>query len=166
MHIEIDVSGADLFHENYTICISNGEGFIRGYKFTKNVIEELKENYFRNKYTRLQKNIRIGKFKVKIYLIVLRYLFQDFFNQCPEEDFTITFCRDFPFHENSISCSIRHQLKNVHCKNLKKINCEKLPIFSDAHCYAKMMHHDRHNYLNCYCNINLEDIEKFLILKK
>ncbi len=166
MHIEVDVSGADLFHENYTICVSNGEGFIRGYKFTGEFINKLKENYKNKKYTRLPKNIKLGKFKVKIYLIVLRYLFGDLFSKISENEFTLTFCRDFPYHENSILRSIEHQLERVHNKKLNNIKCSKLPNFSDAHHYAKMMYNDKYNYLSCYCNISLKDIEKLLILKK
>jgi len=166
MDVEIDVSGADLFHENYSICVSDGEGSICGYKFTADVVDKLKEGYSRGKYTRLPKSTRLGKFKVKIYLIVLRHLISELVEKNGAGTIKLTFCRDFPSHENSIKRSIEHQLKNVHGKTVIKIKCGRLDRCSDAHLYAYMMNKDQYNYLSCYCGISLNDIEKLLILKK
>jgi hypothetical protein len=166
MTIEIDVSGSDIFCKDYCICAVDNEGIVKGYKFKEEDVEKLKEGFVNKKYTRLDKRTTPSKFKVKIYLIVLKHLLKELFKEHKKEEISILFCRDFPGHENAISRSITHQILNVHKRKLSTIKCGKLPSLSDAHRYAYMMNKDRHNYLSCYCTFSLKDIEEQLIFKK
>lgn len=166
MKIEIDVSGADLFHENYSICVSDGIGNVRGFKFTQELIKELNENWKKEKYNKCSYSPNSGKFKVRIYRVVLRYLIKELFSKNRDKKVIVQFCRDFPSHESGISQSIKHRIINIHKRELQKISCKKLSKNSDAHQYAKMMYNDKYNYLGCYVKINLEDIEKGLIFYK
>ena len=52
MKFEIDVSGEDIFHKDYTICIAHVDGneHIKGFKFNDSLITTLKENWNKGKY--------------------------------------------------------------------------------------------------------------------
>lgn len=163
MKIEIDVSGNDVFHENYSICVSDVVGNIIGFKFPQDLIDKLKENWKNGKYNKCPYSLNQGKFKVRIYRVVLRYLLKELFKRNKDKDIVVQFCRDFPSHEKGISQSLSHRIINIHKRNLKRIYCFKLPKDSDAHLYAKMMYNDRYNYLTCYAKINLKYIEHGLI---
>jgi hypothetical protein len=52
MHLEIDVSGADIFTVPYSICLSAGNGRIKGFKFSQEIINQLNENWMQGKYTK------------------------------------------------------------------------------------------------------------------
>lgn len=109
MHIEIDVSGSDLLKENYSICISDNQGIIRGFKITKDLINSLLENWKKGKYNKVRYSPRAGKFKARIYKVVLRYLLNELFKESKEGgEVSVCFCRDFPSHESGIKQSIEH----------------------------------------------------------
>jgi len=162
MKIEIDVSGEDIFNHDYVICISDGIGNIMGFKFNVDLVNKLNKNWRDGKYNRFPWG-SLGKFKVRIYRVVLRYLLRSLFKKNKDKEVTVQFCRDFPSHEKGIAQSIQHRVVNIHKRDLKRIFCEKLPKNSDAHGYAFIMHKDKYNYLNCYTKISLKDIEHGLI---
>ena len=118
MKFEIDVSGYDMFKDNYVICIANDSGeIIRGFKFNKELTNRLIANWKANKY-RYEYNIyenKRGIFKVRIYSIVLYYIFkpkrdsQRYFSDSDKkeilkrQDYTCATCNDkdwrlFEFH--------------------------------------------------------------------
>jgi len=163
MKIEVDVSGADIFHEDYAICVSDCTGNIEGFKFSQDLIDELKKNWEKGEYAKCPYSPNEGKFKVRIYRVVLRYLLKELFKKNKDNEVIVQFCRDFPSHEKGISQSLTHRIVKIHKRNLKKIFCAKLPKSSDAHCYALMMHNDKYNHLTCYTNISLKDIEHGLV---
>ena len=165
MKIEIDVSGSDIFQDNYSICISDGTGNIMGFKFDQGIIDKLKSNWQKEKYNKCPYCPNAGKFKVRIYRVILRYLIKELFkkNKNKNKEITVNYCRDFPSHENGITQSIKHRIENIHKRKLKRIYCARLPKNSDAHVYAYMMNKDKYNYLRCYVKISLKDIEQGLI---
>jgi len=166
MKIEIDVSGADIFREDYSICMSDGIGNISGFKFNVEIINELKTNWKNGKYDKCPYGPNSGKFKVRIYRVVLRYLIKELFEKNEDKEVTVNYCRDFPSHENGIAQAVKHRVVEVHKRDLIKIYCSRLPKDSDAHRYAYIMNKDKYNYLKCYVKISLKDIENGLIFHK
>ena len=69
MKFDIDVSGCDIFNDGYVICIARSDGeIIKGFKFNKNLVNDLINNWKANKYI-YQYNIpetKRGIFKVRI----------------------------------------------------------------------------------------------------
>jgi len=164
MHLEIDVSGSDIFHEDYSICLSAGKGRIKGFKFNKELMINLKKNWKNGKYNKYpyQEN-NPGVFKVKIYCVICKLLLGELFNGFDDKIIGVRFCRDFPGHENSIKASLKHCITKIHKKETTKVCCAKLPKSSDAHRYSKMMKQDVYNYLEIYVNIAIKQIEPFLM---
>jgi hypothetical protein len=167
MKCEIDVSGQDLFDENYVICVAEKDKkekpIIKGFKFTKEISEKLKENWKKGKYKYPYQNRKKGLFKVRIYSIILFYIFKEI---NLKEPLSLTICRDFKGHENDIESNLNFFLKENLGINLGKPMHQKLPPKSKAHWYAYLMSKDSENLLNTYVNINLENIEKYLKFKK
>lgn len=166
MKFEVDVSGYDIFKDTYVICIARDDGeIIRGFKFTKELVNILisnwKKNKYRYKYNSFETNR--GIFKVRIYSIVLYYLFQSI--EKPEFVF-LTICRDFKGRDNEIIQNLKYFLEKLLKINIGKPLFQRLANSSHAHIYAGMMRRDVKNQFKNYINISLEDIEKFLINKK
>lgn len=162
MKFEIDVSGYDIFQEvNYTICLANNEGIIKGFKFNKMLIDSLISNWKNNKYRYVYDSMETkrGIFKVRVYCIILHYLFNSII---PKPDFvSLTLCRDFKGRENQIVQGIKFFLDKLNIKSGKP-QFQKLSTTSYAHIYSSMMRKDKKNLFGCYINITLEDIEKYL----
>jgi hypothetical protein len=167
MKFEIDVSGQDLFEENYVICVAEKDKIenskIRGFKFSKEFSEKLQENWNKGKYKYSPTPNKRGLLKVRIYSIVLFYIFKEL---KIKEPVSLTICRDFKGHENDIEMNLDFFLKEKLKIKLGKPLHQKLPNDSKAHWYAYMMTKDSENLLNTYINISLGDIEKFLKLKE
>ena len=158
MKFEIDVCGSDIFHDDYVICIADGNGTVKGFKFDKRLSDEIVQKWIRGKYKYEHSAKKQGVFKVRLYSIVIYYLFKQIPN-CKEVELYI--CTDFSGHENDIRLNLRYFLG----KDKIKINNfvhGTLPPDSDAHWYAYMMNKDKYNKLPTYVNITLEEIEPFL----
>lgn len=166
MKFEVDVSGYDIFNEkDYTICISNNEGtgIIKGFKFNEGLINSLISNWKSNKYRYFYDTLETkrGIFKVRIYCIILHYLFNSI---APKPDFvSLTLCRDFKGRENQIKQSVKYLLDDKLNIKSGKPQFQKLPSTSLAHIYAGMMRGDKKNLFGCYVNISLGDIERYLL---
>jgi hypothetical protein len=166
MKFEIDVSGYDLFKDNYVICIASDNGdIVKGFKFSKELIENLIANWKSNKY-RYEYDINENKrgiFKVRIYSIVLYYLFKSI----DKLDWvSLTICRDFKGRNNEITQNLKYLLEtNLNIKMGKPLY-RRLSKTSSAHIYANMMRRDTKNFLKTYVEISLIDIEKFLQKRK
>jgi hypothetical protein len=166
MKFEIDVSGYDIFLEkDYTICIASTEGIIKGFKFNRELVNSLVTNWKANKYKKypydaLEK--KRGIFKVRVYCIVLHYLFKSII---PKPDFvSLTPCRDFKGRENQVTQGCKFFLDILDIKSGMP-QFQRLPNTSYAHIYAGMMRKDKKNLFSCYVNITLDEIEKYLIKK-
>ncbi len=170
MKFEIDVSGSDLFKPKYAICIASKEEgkenrIIKGFRIDEEIkqtlIKKWKENKYRYHCDGLEK--KRGLFKVRIYCIIIYYLFKSL---NIKEKISLTICRDFSGRESTIKQNLKFLLEE---KGKMKIGVplfQKLPSSSLAHWYAKLMAGDSENRLNTYVNIKLEDIEKFLKKRK
>jgi len=170
MKFEIDVSGDDLFKSKYTICIAskdkmNGKSIIKGFRFDKKLLDILIGNWKENKYRYFYngKEKKRGLFKVRIYCIVLYYLFKSLDTK---EKISLTICRDFSGRESTITQNLKFLLEKNGEMNLGTPLYRKLPSSSLAHWYAKMMSNDSENRLDTYVNITLKNIEKFLKKRK
>jgi len=170
MKFEIDVSGDNLFKPKYTICIASkdgidGKGIIRGFRIDEEIKKILIKNWKENKYCYYYDKFekKRGLFKVRIYCIILYYLFKSLEIK---EKISLTICRDFSGRESTINQNLKFLLEE---KGKMKIGVplhQKLPQSSLAHRYALMMARDSENCLDIYVNITLEDIEKFLKKRK
>jgi len=166
MKFEVDVSGYDLFKDTYVICMAREDGeIIKGFKFTKDLISALisnwKENKYRYEYNQFE--TKRGIFKVRIYSIIIHYLFRSI----EKPDFlSLTICRDFKGRTNEITQNLKYFLETILKIKTGKPLFQRLPNSSHAHIYANMMRRDIKNQLKTYVEINLEDIEKFLKKRK
>ncbi|MBI2628646.1 hypothetical protein HYW74_01020 [Candidatus Pacearchaeota archaeon] len=157
-----DVSGYDMFKDVYVICIARDDGeIIRGFKFDKELVNRIVNNWKSNKY-RYEYNsfeTKRGIFKVRIYSIILYYLFKSI----EKPDFlSLTICRDFKGRTNEITQSLKYFLETLLKIKMGRPLYQRLAPNSHAHIYANMMRRDNKNLLSTYVNISLEDIEKFL----
>ena len=167
MKFEIDVSGQDLFHDNFVICVAekdkDGGSIIKGFKFTKELIDNLISNWKKGEYKYLPTKNKTGLFKVRIYCIILYYIFKEIKDK---EKISLTICRDFKGHENDIDFNLKFFLGEKLQLNLGKPLHQKLPPQSKAHWYAYLMSKDSENLLKTYISLKLEDIELFLKRKE
>jgi len=156
---EVDVSGEDLLNKDYTICIADNDGIIKGFKFDNELISILCSRYGQGIY-RYKKSSR-GKtmLKVRIYCVVIYYLIKSLNTK---KDFSLTLCRDFIGWENEIKNNLEFLIKNIGIDLKEKINFTKLSSESNAHKYAYMMRIDDKNKMSTYIKISLEDFEKWL----
>ena len=171
MKFEIDVSGDDMFNNSrYTICIASkdkvdGKNIIKGFIINEEakeiLIRKWKENKYRYYYDGREK--KRGLFKVRIYCIVLYYLFKSL---DIGEKISLTICRDFSGRERTINQNLKFLLEEKGGMKMGKPLYQKLPSSSLAHRYALMMLRDSECRLDTYVNITLEDIEKFLKKRK
>ena len=166
MKFEIDVSGYDMFNDTYVICIARDDGeIIKGFKFNKKLVDDILNNWKNNKY-RYEYNTfetKRGIFKVRIYSIIVYYLFKSI----EKPDFlSLTLCRDFKGRDNEIRQSLKYFLEDILKIKMGKPLFQKLAPTSHAHIYSTMMRRDEKNLLSTYVNINIEDIEKFLKKRK
>ena len=165
MKFEVDVSGYDIFNDTYVICIAQDNGdIIKGFKFTKELVSSLISNWKANKY-RYSYNLfetKRGIFKVRIYSIILYYLFKSI----EKPDFlSLTLCRDFKGRNNEITQNLKYFLEELLKIKTGKPLFQKLASTSPAHIYASIMRRDNKNLLRTYIDIKLEDIEKFILKK-
>ncbi len=165
MKFEIDVSGYDIFNDTYVICIAQDNGeIIKGFKFNKEMVNSLVNNWKADKYCYEynQFETKRGIFKVRVYSIIIYYLFK----AIEKPDFiSLTICQDFKGRNNEVSQNLKYLLEGLLKIKIGKPLFQKLAKTSNAHIYSSMMRRDNKNLLKCYVNISLEDVEKFLIKK-
>jgi hypothetical protein len=157
---DIDVSGKDLLSKNYTICIANKEKLIRGFKFEEGLINTLCSRFGQNQYRYLKSKKGKINLKVRIYCIIIYYLFKSL---NLEGEISLNICRDFIGKETDIRENLKFFLeKNLGLVIDKRFYFAKLLENSNAHKYSFLMRHDTKNILETYVKVNLEDIEKWL----
>jgi len=159
---EIDVSGEDIFCHNYTVVVADkNNGIIKGYKFNGDLIQILKSRRGEGKYRYPLSKEGNALFKIRLYCIIIYYLFRDIDFRDMDHEIKLEICRDFQGHEQNITSNLKSFLEeNLHLKISTKY--VKLPKDSNADKYAYLMRKDTSNKIKGYVKIELEDMEKYL----
>jgi len=164
MIFDIDVSGEDLLSKDYTICISNNENITRGFKFSKTLVNKINRSAkisYRFNYTdRGRANL-----KVRIYCIIIYYLFKEIKPIIKNNKIELNICKDFTGKDIIIKQNLNYFL--IECLklnlNIENIFFCKLDKNSLAHKFSRVMRLDRYNLQKSYIKLNLSEIEKYLI---
>ena len=112
------------------------------------------DNKYRYKISKKGKT----QLKIRLYCVVLYYLFQDL--EVPKK-FKLNLCRDFDGRENDIKSNLEYFLKDQLGISFN-IQFGKLSKDSNAHRYAYLMRKDFKNKMDTYIDLDLKDLEKFL----
>lgn len=158
---DIDVSGTDIFSRDYSIVIADNNDLVRGYKFDQSTIQVLRARQGEGKYRYGSSKQDKSLFRVRIYCIIIYYLFKDLDIKDKNQEILLNICKDFQGHEKDINSYLTHLLKNKLGLNIK-IRYFKLGKESNADKYAYLMRKDKKNLIKGYVNINLKDIEILL----
>jgi hypothetical protein len=157
MNLDIDVSGEDILNKDYSICIANNDGTIKGFKFSKELTKILGAKHGQNLYRYGTSKKQKATFKVRLYTIIIYYLIK----QIKNKQIHLTICKDFSRREHDIKSNLDYFLKNILKKEIT-YEFRKLDKNSNAHHYSYLMRKDTKNKFNNYIKISLEEIEKFL----
>ena len=165
MEFDIDVSGEDLLSKDYVICIAS-DNIIKGYKITKTFVNIINSRFGQGiyKYEKSQKGK--ANLKVRIYCVILFYLFKSIHPLIKNKSINLNVCRDFNGKDNQIKLNIQSLLiTNLKLKlDIDNLNFCKLKSDSSAHHYSGLMRKDfKNQFKENYVNIKIEDIEKYLI---
>ncbi len=160
MDFEIDVSGEDIFNKNYTICIANKDGIIKGFKFDSKLGQVINSRHGQGLYPKYKKsNKGNASLKVRVYCIIIYFLFKSIKKKIKNVNLAV--CRDFSGRENDIKINLEFLFTKLKI-DLGDVMFVKLPSDSSADHYAGLMRQDNKNKMKTYVNITLKDIEKFL----
>lgn len=160
MKFEIDVSGEDLLNKDYTICVANNDGIIKGFKFSEKLIKDLNSKFGQKLYKYPKSKKGKSDLKVRIYCVVIYYLFKSL---KLSGEISLTICRDFIGRENDIKKSLIYFLeKELGLRLNERIYFDKLPRESNAHHYSYLMRFDNKDKMKTYLELSLEDIERWL----
>lgn len=151
---EIDVSGEDLLSKDYTICIADRNGEIRGFKFSEKLVNDLCSRYGQGFYRYKKSKKGKSDFKIRLYCVVIHYLIKSIKDFSDEDCLKI--CRDFDGKENDIKANLNSLFNREFPNN---IYFGRLESNSNAHKYAFLMREDRKNKINIYIKINLDDFD-------
>ena len=146
MEFEIDVSGSDLLGKDYTIVIADKNNIVRGYKFDEKTIKIIKARHGEERYR--YKTSSQGKvlLKVRVYCIVVYYLFKDILNKVKGRKLILNICRDFQGHEKDIKSNLISLLGNKLKLDLE-MRYVRLSRGSNADKYAHLMRKDKKNLI-------------------
>ncbi|MBS3090496.1 hypothetical protein J4433_01870 [Candidatus Pacearchaeota archaeon] len=99
--------------------------------------------------------------RVRVYCIIIYYLFKSIDFRHSNREAGIEICKDFQGHEKDITSNLKYFLGDL--LKLKPIfRYTKLPKESNADKYAYLMRKDTKNQMKGYVKISLEEVEKFL----
>ena len=161
MEFEIDVSGEDIFNRDYAICIADRNNIVRGYKFDEKTIQILRSRHGKGVYRYGLSHQEKAYLKIRIYSVIIYYLFKDILDKISNKEVNIKICKDFQGHEKDITSNLLYLLRDK--LRLKiSIRYSRLSDDSPAHKYALIMRQDKLDKMQGYVKINLEEIEKFL----
>lgn len=159
MILEIDVSGSDILNKDYTICVANANGIIKGFKLDERLIQKLKSK--RGKGIYRYPNSKRGKafFRIRLYCIIIYYIIKNI--KISDDKINLNICRDFKGHEKDITSNLKFFLEDKLGFKVE-FNYLKLSKDSNADKYASLMRRDVRNKIDGYVKISLEDLEKYL----
>lgn len=158
---DIDVSGEDMFSKDYTICVADRDGLIRGFKFSSELINIITSRYGQGIYNRYKKSQK-GKasLKIRLYSLVIYYIFNSL--RMRKKKIILNICRDFNGREHDIKTNLSFFLEEKLCLKIEKFDFCKLRKNSHAHEYSYLMKKDAKNQLKTYVKISIEELEEFL----
>ncbi len=159
MEFEIDVSGEDILNPNYTICVANRDGLIRGFKMTTEMVQVINARHDQGLYR--YKKSRSGKatLKVRLYCAIISEIFRTL---RLGESVSLTVCRDFDGKEQDIKIQLAQLLKDRQGLTVESVTFAKLDAHSGAHTYAYLMRKDTKNKLPTYATVTLNTLENYL----
>ncbi len=160
MEFDIDVSGNDVLSKDYTICISDKNNTIKGYKFSQNILGILTSRFGQGLYKYSKSKKGKTSFKVRLYCIIIYYLFKSL---DLKGNISLNICRDFTGKDDDIRKNLKYFLEKVLNLDLgDRIYFVKLRSESNAHHYSYLMRHDNKNLMKTYVNISIEEIERWI----
>jgi len=159
MDFDIDVSGEEILSKDYTICVANNNGIIKGFKFDESLIRILCSRFGQGMYRYKNSGKQKATFKLRLYCIVIHYLFKSIKKLPP---ISLKICKDFDGKVNDINSNLRYLIETELGIKIENTSHEKLSNDSSAHEYAYLMRRDRKNKMETYVKISLEDFERFL----
>ncbi|MFH1001961.1 MAG: hypothetical protein V1759_01765 [bacterium] len=145
--------------KNYTICVANKDGLIKGFKFNEKLIKDLSSRYGQGMYRYKKSKKEKASFKLRLYSIVIYYLFKSI---KIKKDVSLKICRDFQGRENDIKENLKFFLGKRIGLKLESIYFTKLDKGSSADKYSFLMREDTKNKMNTYIKIELKDFEQWL----
>ncbi|MDA3836263.1 MAG: hypothetical protein PF542_01435 [Nanoarchaeota archaeon] len=122
MRIEIDVSGQDLFHKDYSICVVDKRGCVKSFRFKEEVIDKIKSHWKNREYT-IPSYAKPARFKFKLYSIVVQILLGNLLEEEESKEISIHFCRDFPSYEKQTENFLIQEMKKHKDKTIVEIEC-------------------------------------------
>lgn len=163
MLFEIDISGQDILNEDFAVAIAD-KNLIYGYKIKGSLVNRIIQDYNSGKYRYKGKK----NFKIRFYSLIIYCLFKRIIKDKPKvkkEKIQLAICNDFDGHENDIKSNLILFLKEKLKLKINDFKFCKLPKDSIADRYAYLFRKDTRHRLPNSININLKEIEKFLIKK-
>jgi hypothetical protein len=158
MRFQIDLSGTDLLKDKSVLAISDCNGLIKGFQINQEIIENLLKNWSKKKYfCRYSKRGR-GFFKAMVYSSIICCLLESI----GAKEIELEICQDLRFHENNIRQRLNKLLRKKMGIKINSINF-KCMKGTDVDNYAYLMFKDKYNLLPTYVNLQLKDIERFLL---
>jgi len=158
MEFDIDVSGEDIFSRSFTVCVANKDSIIKGHKMDVGVVDAIYSKFGKGLYKYKKSNKGRSIFKVRVYCIIIYYLFKSI----KPKSVSLNICRDFDGKENDIKSNLNYFLGKLLNIKIERVVFCRLREESNAHRYAYLMRKDTKNQMHNYIQIKLEDIEKFL----
>lgn len=157
---EIDVSGEDIFSKDYSIVVADKNNLVKGFKFNQKLIQILRARQGEGKYRYSLSSKGKSLLRVRLYCIIIYYIFKNI--GIRGEEIALEVCRDFQGHESDITSNLKYLLgEKLDLKtNFRYLRLSKN---SNADKYSRLMREDIKNKMNCYVDIDLNDIEKYLV---
>jgi len=163
MEFEVDVSGEDIFNEGYTIVVADRNSIVKGFKFTRALIQVLRSRYGEGTYRYPSSHQGKALFRVRIYCVavyeILKTLKEE--GKIKNQEISLRICKDFQGHERDITSNLKPLLEKLGLKISKPVY-QKLSRDSPADQYAYLMRKDNKNLMKEYIHISLDEFEKYL----
>jgi hypothetical protein len=158
MRFQIDLSGTDLLKDKSVLAISDCKGLIKGFQINQGIIEDLLKNWREKKYFCRYSKRGKGFFKAMVYSSIICCLLESI----ESKEVELEICHDLRFHENNIRQRLEKLLRKKIGIKINSINF-KCMKGTDVDNYAYLMFKDKYNLLPTYINLQLKDIERFLL---
>ncbi|HLC79260.1 MAG TPA: hypothetical protein VJG83_02410 [archaeon] len=164
MFFEIDVSGEDILNENYTVVVAEpGKNTLMlGYKFDEKTLRILTARWGQGKYTYAKSPKGKADMRVRLYCIVIYYIFKRLKDKIESSNIKLRLCKDFSGRESNIKESLKYLLSSLKY-SVASMDFAKLSKHSLADKYAYLLRKDTENkFKGLLIHIEIDEFEKFL----